>query len=185
MMRLIGLLTKRIALFAVGFAVLGVLIGACVPIFSDWLWKTAASQGLHPLRVLLYISIPIGLFLGVFLGALTGLASAFSTGRFATVRCLLAIIVSVFLARGLYVACAGRFIKGEPPRPWWHDAIVLLVPVTVAVLIAILSYRQSRATEGNSSDGQGPKTEPRIEQVSETANSSYSQRPLPADHPDG
>jgi hypothetical protein len=179
-------LTKRIVSFALGFAALGIMTGACVPFFVHWR-RTAANLGLpesfdnmHPLLLLLHVAIPIGLFLGLYLGALTGLGTAFSSGRFATVRCLLAITVSFFVAAVLYGVSAEPRMKGDPPTPRWHGAVLLLVPVTMAVLLAFSGYRRSRA-KGNSSKEQGPKTERRIEQVSETANNSYSQRPPPAD----
>jgi len=75
---------KRTIQFILGFALLGALVGACLPIFVGT--RQAVTYGLpywyddylNPVVVVWVLTIPIGLFLG----ALTGLASAFCSGCF-------------------------------------------------------------------------------------------------------
>ena len=95
---------KRTIRYVLGFALLGALIGACFPLFLSP--RGAGTYGLPwwlddyfgPLLVPLVITVPSGLFIG----ALTGLASAFSTGRLATVRCLLTITILAILVMSFF-----------------------------------------------------------------------------------
>ncbi len=136
---------KRTVTFVLGFACLGALTGACMPLFVER--RDSMSYGLPywldvspPVAVLL-LSIPYSLFLG----ALTGLASAFAGGRFATVRCLLAITIPALLAMAVF---APPHLKAEFAKRsiWMQDAVGAAVAIGMAVLLAYLGHRRTRRT---------------------------------------
>jgi hypothetical protein len=122
---------KRAITFVFGFALLGALIGACMPLFY---------RGVSTYYPIFTFSVSCGLLLG----ALTGLASAFSSGRFATVRCLLAISIPALVAM-MFVEPPRR---GEGQSAGWAMlyGVGAAVAVAMAVLLAIMGYRRTRKT---------------------------------------
>lgn len=134
---------KRTISFVLGFALLGALTGACLPLFLER--RGSMSYGLpywvdvSPLVAVLMLSIPCGLFLG----ALTGLASAFSSGRFATVRCLLTIAIPSLVAMTFSGASPNRWFWPMRGTPYVVGAVVAVV---MAVLLAYLGHRRIRKT---------------------------------------
>ncbi len=139
---------KRTAKYISGFALLGALTGAGMALLLGG--GPAGTHGLpywlddhfNPVVVVMFRTIPCG----VFFGALTGLAAAFSSGRFACVRCLLAIAVPVVIATAI-VAPRTRPNMYAPPWPMWAvDVVVAVVAVVMAVLLVYLGHCRMRKT---------------------------------------
>ena len=118
---------KRTTKCVFGFASLGALVGACMAV----LFRDVPTA--YPIFV---FSIGSGLLLG----ALTGLASAFSSGRFATVRCLLAISIPALTAM-MFVAPPHRG-KGESAGWAMLYSVGAVVAIVMAVLLAYLGHRR-------------------------------------------
>lgn len=141
---------KRAIKYVLGFALLGVLIGACFPLFLEprgagtyglpWWLEDYLSPTLAPL----VITIPAGLFLG----ALTGLASAFSTGRFATVRCLLMITGPAIVAMSFVVPRCVKNMRAPPWPMWTAHLAFAAVAVAMTVLLVYLGRRETRSASG-------------------------------------
>ncbi len=129
------------------FAFLGALTGACMPLFLGT--RPAVTYGLpywlddyfSPVAVLLSLTIPYG----VVLGALTGLASTFSSGRFGSARCLLAITVPALLAMAVVAPHTEKNFE-DPQLPMWTSGVVgAMVAFAMAVLLAYLGQRRMRS----------------------------------------
>ncbi len=129
---------KRTIRFVLGFALLGALIGVCLPLFLER--RDSMTYGfpywvdVSPLVAVLVLSMAFGLFLG----ALTGLASAFTSGRFATVRCLLTISIPSFVAMA--------FSAPPSKQGWFWTPYVVgaVVAPAIAILLAYLGHRRMR-----------------------------------------
>lgn len=136
---------KRALAFIFGFAFLGALVGIGVAFLIES--RSAVSYGL-PIWVEDYfnpVAVTFGLTIscGLFLGALTGLASAFASGRFATVRCLLTISIPSILAMTFFSPGPNRYFWALDRTPCVVGAVVA---TTIAVLLAYLGHRHIRKT---------------------------------------
>jgi hypothetical protein len=131
--------------FVLVFTFLGALTGAFMPLLLGS--RSAGSYGLpnwaddffNPVVVTLGLTISCGLFLG----ALTGLASAFSSGRFATVRCLLTISIPSLVAMTFSSPGPNRYFWALDGTPYVVGAVVA---TAMAVLLAYLGHRRTRKT---------------------------------------
>jgi hypothetical protein len=139
---------KRTIKSVLSFALLGALIGVCMPLFvypaDSMTLGLPYWINVSPAVGVLILSIPFGLFIG----ALTGLASAFASGRFASVRCLLAIAVPAVLAA---YSVAPEVRKDTETWLWTPHVVFVIVATIMAILIASVGYGQRRATSTGSS----------------------------------
>jgi LytS/YehU family sensor histidine kinase len=132
---------KHTITFTLGFAFLGAMIGICISFvlylsapndtykFANWVNERVMS----PLMGLLLFTTTCGFFLG----ALTGFTSAFSRGRFATVRCLLTITFPSLLSMS--------FFPMRKEGSMWEPYIAGAITATlIAVLLAYLGQRRIR-----------------------------------------
>ena len=140
---------KSTITFVLGFALLGALTGAFFalllgPSFAGncglpgWL-----DNYISPVLMPLVIAVPLGLFIG----ALTGLASAFSTGPFATVRCLLTITIPAILIMPFFPWEGEKAMEARwlPTWPLWTAPLAgAVVAVAMTVLLVYLGQRRMR-----------------------------------------
>jgi hypothetical protein len=131
---------KRTIKFVLGFAVLGALPGVGMAVWLGTRGETAFEllpdwilEHLNPMQGLLVFFVSCGLYLG----ALTGLASAFSRGRFATVRCLLTISIPAYIAMA--------FVPWRKGEGYWRQHLVgAVVALATAILLAFVGHHRAR-----------------------------------------
>jgi cytochrome bd-type quinol oxidase subunit 2 len=137
---------QRVLVVAFGYAFLGVVVGAGIPLtlhafapietyeVANWV----DDRAMNPLVGVLLFSITCG----GFLGALTGFASAFSRRKFAAARCLLAITIPGLLA-GAFVTPRNKQEMAEMSM-WTPYVVGAMTAIVMAVSLAYLGQRRTR-----------------------------------------